>query len=355
MRKIALIPFLIVAVLVPLGKAGAAPAGPETNPLGTLRWLPDNTNENGLVPAGLNRLVVIYDRSLNDAGKPANLLAKGTFGVKFASALPEVRMKGHSPNVGATQDAGAPSPAFDEVFAGIEGDIRDGACSKAGTSAFSAAFTTTRTFFHAGTSPYQPQTGSGACEVVQASTPVSGGFSTRVTTYVPGFWIDVQWPKHEDELGSGGEGNLLAEVWYSAVYDKDGDSTPFYQPDAAGVSDSVGSPGDYDQTFAFAGRPGAIGAPCSELEAGEPPADPGTYQSVKFQVSGGARSVSVRLFPKADWDLFVTDPAGTVRSSGRGPGFDENVSVTNPISGQWTMTACSFSGEPSVIGGVIVS
>jgi hypothetical protein len=355
MRKIVLIPFLLLAALAPLGKAGAAPADKgETNPLGTLRWLPDNTNQSAQVPAGLSRLVVIYDRSLNAAGKPSPLLANGSFGLKLGTTSPEVRMKGHSTKVGATQEEGAPAQ-LDEVFAGVQGDIRDGACSMAGTPSFSAAFTSTRTFFFSGSSPYQPQSGSGACEKVESSTPVGGGFQTRVTTYVPGFWIDVQWPTHDDELGSGGAGHLLADVWYTAVYDTENESGDFYETaDASGVSKSVGSPGDYDQTLAFGGQPGAVGAPCSELDFGEPPAAEDTYQSVDVQVPGGAKNVTVRLFPKADWDLFVKDPTGKVTSSAHGPGFDETVSV-NAIAGTWTITACNFSGEPSVIGGVIVS
>jgi hypothetical protein len=354
MRKIILIPFLLLAVLAPLGKAGAAPAGSETNPLGTLRWLPDNTNEGTSVTAGTSRLVLIYDRSLNTAGKPSALLANGSFGVKFASTSPEIRMKAHSSSVGATQDEGAPAQ-LDEVFAGLQGDVRDGGCSLAGTPSFSAAFTTTRTFFFSGSSPYQPQAGTGACEKVDSSTPLAGGFQTRVTTYVPGFWIDVEWPTHDDELGSGGAAHALADVWYTAVYDTGNESGDFYETaDAAGVSDSVGSPGDYDQTFAFGGQPGAIGAPCAEFDVGEPPAAEDTYQSIKVQVPGGARNITVRLFPKADWDLFVADPTGTVTSSGHGPGLDETV-TTKAIAGEWTITACNFSGEPSVVGGVIIN
>lgn len=185
MRRMAiLLVLLALAALAPASTVAAAPAGPETNPVGTLRWLPDNTNE--APPAGLHRLVVIYDRSLNAAGKPAELLTKGAFGLKIATTTPDLRMKGHSAGVGSIEDAGGPAE-IDEVFMGVEGDIRDGACSRVGTSGFSAAFTSTRTFVHQGTEPYEPQSGPGACEVVDSSVAVSGGFQTRVTTHVPGF------------------------------------------------------------------------------------------------------------------------------------------------------------------------
>jgi hypothetical protein len=230
MRKWAISLVLVaLASLTPVGTASAAPAGPETNPVGTLRWLPENTNERPA--AGVHRLVVIYDRSLNSSGKPSTMLANGAFGLKIASLSPDLRMKGHSPAVGSIDDAGGPAQ-LDEVFVGVEGDVRDGACSRAGTSGFSAAFTTTRTFVHPGSSPYTPQSGPGACEVVDSSTPTGGGFQTRVTTHVPGFWIDVQGP-----------GQVLTELWYEAVYDTDGESGDFYETsDDAGASKSVGSP-----------------------------------------------------------------------------------------------------------------
>ena len=356
MKKTVLLPLLLIAALAPAGRAGAAPAGPETNPIGTLRWLPDNTNESSQVPSGLSRLVVIYDRSLNSAGKASDLLTNGAFGVKFSTTSPEIRMKGHSSGVEGTQDAGLPSPALDEVFAGVHGDIRDGACSKAGTSSFAAAFTTTRVFFHAGGSPYQPQTGSGACEVVQSSTPVGSGFQTRVITYVPGFWIDVEWPEHSDPLDVTG-GQALADLWYTAVYDTEAESGDFYETaDSAGISDSVGSPGDYDITFAAAATPGGSGLPCGGLVTNQPGAPGGTYQRIEIQVPGGAQNLTVRLFPKLDWDLALIDPDNITKAtyrSGHGPGFVETVTVP-AMAGKWTIVACNFAGEPTVMGGVII-
>jgi hypothetical protein len=352
MRKTVLIPLLVLAAMLPVGTAGAAPAGPETNPIGTLRWLPDNTNETSAVPSGLSRLVFIFDRSLNAQGKPANLLANGSFGVKILTTSPQITMKGHSDGVSATQDEGAPAQ-IDEVLAGVHGDIRDGACSKAGTSSFAAAFTTTRTFFHSGTTPYQPQSGSGSCEVVESSTSNGSGFQTRVKTYVAGFWIDVLWPTQADVLSTGDQAHPLAEVWYTAVYDTENESGDFYETsDASGISKSVGSPGDYDVTFASAAVPGAIGAPCAAYPV-VPPASPETYSETTVTAPGGATTVTVRLFPKADWDLVVVDPNGVATTSGRGPGFVEE--VTRPaIPGVWTIRACNFAGEPTVIGGVII-
>jgi len=352
MRKIGIsLVLLVLATLAPASTAAAAPAGPETNPVGTLMWLPDNTNETPV--AGLHRLVVVYDRSLNAAGKPSALLTKGAFGLKIATTAPELRMKGHSPGVGSVEDAGGPAE-IDELFLGVEGDVRDGACSSVGTAGFAEAFTSTRTFTYPGSSPYQPLNGPGACEVVDSSVQVTGGFQTRVTTHVPGFWIDVEWPTHEDELGSGGPGHLLAEVWYTAVYDTAGESGDFYETaDAAGASSSIGSPGDYDLLFAAAARPGAIGAPCAGFPA-VPPAAPETYQEIKLQVPAGAKNVTVRLFPKADWDLFVTDPAGETGASGHGPGLDETVTM-KAVAGEWTIRACNFAGEPAVLGGVILN
>jgi hypothetical protein len=233
MKRIALVPFLMLAALVPTGAASAAPAGPETNPVGTIMWLPPNTNQGSQVPQGQNRLVVIYDRSLDLAGKPADLLANGAFGLKTVSNSPGLRMKNHSPHVDSIDDAGGDQlDPLDEVFAGVQGDIRDGDCDEAGTSGFSAAFSTTRTFLHQGATPYQAQNGPGACEVVEASAGSPGAFQTRVTTYVPGFWIDF--------AGATGPGGGPAQVWYTAVYDTEGESGEFYETaDSAGSSRTV--------------------------------------------------------------------------------------------------------------------
>lgn len=248
MRKTMLLPLVLLASMLPLGTAEAAPAGPETNPLGTLSWLPPNSRESSDVPAGAERLVVIYNRSLDANGNPVDLLAKGAFGLKIAANTHELRMVGHSPAVGSVDDAGGGSfTPLDEIFVGVEGDVRDGACSRVGTSEFSAAFSTARSFLHAASTPYVAQSGPGACEVVESSTPVAGGFQTVVTTHVPGFWIDVELPGGAPE----GEGNATAtaetmlhhEIWYVAVYDTEGESGDFYETsDTAGQSKSVGDP-----------------------------------------------------------------------------------------------------------------
>ncbi len=233
MKRIVLLPLVLLASLIPLGAAEAAPAGPETNPIGTLTWLPPNSRESSQVAAGSKRLVVIYDRSLdNTESRPTTLMAKGAFGLKIASSSHGLRMVGHSPGVSSLTGGGLLNPA-DKVLVGLQGDVRDGACSKVGTASFSSAFSTTRSFVHWGSTPYQPLSGPGACEVVNSSTPTGGGFKTVVTTHVPGFWIDVQLPS----------ATVKNELWYVAAYDTQGQSGKFYATsDAAGQSRSVGDP-----------------------------------------------------------------------------------------------------------------
>jgi len=240
MKRSMVLPLVLLASLTPLGTAEAAPAGPETNPLGTLSWLPPNSGDSSEVPAGAERLVVVYDRSIDSQGRPATLLANGAFGLKIASNSAEIRMVGHSDGVGSIDDAGgAPFEPVDEVFSGVEGDVRDGSCSLVGTPSFSEAFSFTRSFLHAGSTPYEAQSGPGACEVVDSSTPASGGFQTVVTTHVPGFWIDISLPA--------GAANAVEamhhEIWYAAVYDTEAESGDFYETaDDFGQSKSVGDP-----------------------------------------------------------------------------------------------------------------
>jgi hypothetical protein len=228
-KRALLVPVLLLGILIPASPAIASPAGPESNPIGSLRWLPANTNEGTEVPEGLRRLVVIYDRSLTQAGKPAELLAQGGFGVKF-TATGSLNMAGWSPRVSPVDNG---TTSLEGLHATVRGDVRDGDCSKAGTAAFSAAFSTTRTFLHSGTTPYVAQDGPGACEIVDASNPSAGGFQTRVTTFVPGFWIDLQVPTNP---GS-------PQVWYSAVFDTEGETGPYYQTaDSVGFSKSTSTP-----------------------------------------------------------------------------------------------------------------
>ena len=244
MKRFVLLPLVLLASLTPLGTAEAAPAGPETNPIGTLSWLPPNSRESAQVPAGSERLVVVYDRSIDAGGKPTALLGKGAFGLKIAANTQELRMVRHSPGVGSIDDAGgSPFTPVDQILVGVEGDVRDGACSKVGTPSFSEAFSITRSFVHFGSQPYQPQNGPGACEVRDSSTPVSGGFQTVVTTHVPGFWIDIKLPAGAAIAAD--EEAMHHEIWYAAVYDTDGESGEFYETsDAVGQSRSLGDPGE---------------------------------------------------------------------------------------------------------------
>ena len=343
MRKIATtLALLALAAVAPVGTASAAPAGPESNPVGTIRWLPSNTNQTP--PPGLHRLVVVYDRSLNAAGKPTALAAKGAFGLKIGTTSPDLRMVGHSSEVGSLQDEGAPAEV-DQIFMGVHGDVRDGACSGVGSSSFSAAFTSTRTFVHPASSPYQPQSGPGACEVVDSSVPVSGGFQTRVTTHVPGFWIDFEWPVHE-ETG----GHLLPEIWYQAVYDTGGESGDFYETaDASGASRSISVPGVYDLSFSATATPGGFGDPtCPGLG---PDAPAGTYQDFKFTPPAGTKKVLIELYPKLDWDMRVIDPQGNAVDSGENPGTKESA-LMSVVPGEYTVRACNWAGEPTVFGSV---
>lgn len=372
MRKIAPL-FLVLALAVgTLGSPASAsrddtPYGREDNALGTLRWLPKNALE---APTAANRyrLVVIYDRSLDANGQPIALKAKGTFGVKiFTTSQLDLKMKAHSPFVGDLKtlsgQPGLPAQA-DETFAGVYGDVRDGACSKAGTSAFSAAYSTSRTFFHAGTSPYAAASGAGFCEQVTASTEVRDangnviGFDTTVKTHVPGFWIDFEWPTRP--LPQLGGSRFMAEVWYGGVYDSSGDPGPFPNGvDTSGASKSVGSPGDYAQTVSFSATPGGTGPSCTDWGT---PDQPGTWADYKVTVPPTATKVTFRLFPKGDWDLIVLDPEGTKGISGNWAGSDETLVVpasgTNNIPelipGEFTMRACNFTGEQTILGSVTI-
>ncbi len=376
MRRAATIAVVLAAfaTAVPAGATQLtdSPYGREDNALGTLRWLPKNAIEKPA--ANQFRLVVVYDYSLDADGKPtAPLKTKGTFGVKFfTTSQADLTMKGRSAKVGdlktLTNQPGLPAQA-DETVAGVYGDVRDGACSKAGTAAFSSAYSTTRQFFHQGTSPYAPVSGPGICEVVDVSTEIKDsngntlGFDTRVTNHVPGFYIDVAWPKRTIPGGLGiGDSHFLAEVWYGAAYDANGDGTTFPNGvDASSSSKSVGSPGDYTATYAFTANPGAIGAPCPGTP-GVTPAPAGTWQDVKVVVPEGAKKVTFLLWPKSDWDLQVEDPTGRVTTSGFFNGFTEQEVVPSSgtgnipdlVAGEFTMRACNWAGEPTVPGAVII-
>ncbi len=374
MRRAATIALVLAAfaAAVPAGASQLtdSPYGREDNALGTLRWLPKNAIEKPA--ANQFRLVVVYDYSLDADGKPtAPLKTKGTFGVKFfTTSQADFAMKGHSAKVGDLNTlTGQTLPAqANETAAGVYGDVRDGACAKAGTPAFSAAYTTTRQFVHAGSTPYAPVSAQGICEKVDSSTAIVDadgnvtGFDTRVTNHVPGFYIDVTWPTRTVPV-AGGPGRLIPEVWYGTAYDANGDGTIFPNGvDNSSSSKSVGIPGDYNATFAFTANPGAIGIECVNTE-GNNQSFPGTYQDVKFTVPATAKKVTFLLFPKGDWDLKVINPDGTTRVSGN---FAMNEQVFAPgsgtgtnyfaelIPGEYTIRACNFAGEPNTFGAVII-
>ena len=377
MRKSALVVAALALTLAIVPAVGSAspvgdstPYGREDNAIGTLRWLPRNANEK---PTGANvsRLVVVYDTSRDEAGASIPLKAKGAFGVKmFTTNQVDVKMKGHSAKVGDLNTfTGQSLPAqANETAIAVYGDVRDGACSKAGTPAFSAAYSTTRTFFHAGSTPYAPVTAPGVCEIVDSSTEVrdaSGqllGFTTTATNHVPGFYVDVEWATRTVTGGLATNAHLLAEIWYGAAYDSAGDPGPFPNGvDTTGASKSVGSPGDYDAVYTFTANPGGTGAACVDTTGSDIGA-PGSWMDVKIQVPADAKKLTFSLFPKGDWDLKIIDPDGTERVSGWAGGFREQVIAPGSgsqafpeiIPGEYTMRACNFTGEMSTFGAVII-
>lgn len=348
--------------------APSTPYGMESNPLGTVHWLPANANESA--PTGVNRLVVVYDRSIDEAtGEPIDLLAKGPFGMKFFTPLPEPRMAAHAPSVTSLDDLGFPGEV-DTAFMGVAGDVRDGDCAKAGTEGFSAAYSTTRSFFHPGETAYEPVSGPGTCEVVDDSVAVTDeagaviGYQTTVTNHVPGFWLDVTWPTHDVSVpvfGSLSSGYVAGELWYGSFFDTGGEDGDWYAvADTTGQSTSIGGPGDYDAIFSFTANPGGLGPSCSAYP--QVPDVEDTFDEVKIEVPADATKVSFRLFPKADWDLVVLNPQGTKRVSGDAGGFDEQVVAPAAgtqnfpalIPGEYTMRGCNFTGETTVVGGVII-
>ena len=373
MRKLALIiaTALVAALAATTTSAAGAPATPygmESNPLGSTHWLPANANET--TPAGVNRLVVVYDHSIDEAtGDPIDLLAKGPFGVKFFTPLPDPRLVGHSSSVTSLDDLGFPGEV-DTAFMGVAGDVRDGDCAKAGTEAFSAAYSTTRGFFHPGEAAYEPVSGPGTCEVVddsQAVTDEAGtviGYNTTVTNHVPGFWIDITWPTHDVSVpvfGSLSSGYLAGELWYGSLFDTGGEDGEWYAVgDTTGQSTSIGGPGDYDAVYSFTANPGGLGPSCTAYP-GVPDVED-TFDEVKVEVPADATKVSFRLFPKSDWDLVVVSPGGVKKVSGDSGGFDEQViapaagtaNFPELVPGEYVMRACNFTGETTVVGGVII-
>ncbi|MFN2545412.1 MAG: hypothetical protein ABR600_12720 [Actinomycetota bacterium] len=377
MTRVLVLAFALVTALVAAPNiAQGSPQGSDTNPLGTLRWLPDNANEKAGLASGVDRLVLVYDFSRDAAtGAAKPLIANGGFGLKvFTPSLADFRMVGHSASVSTVKDLTGQDQfdSLDQVFVGVSGDTRDGACSKLGTPAFSAAYSTTRTFFFSGTTPYQATNSAGACERVDGSIPTTGGFTTTVTTFAPGFWIDVNWPKRSVSapvIGSLYDGRVEADVFYGALYDTGGESGEFPQTaDANGTSTSVGSPGDYTSTFTLSAHPGAgngSGDPCSSL--GGSSAD-GSWQDLKVSVPAGATKVTFKLFPHGDWDLVVDNQDGLRATSGYLLGGEETIVLTANGAGQvnkgtipllepgtdYTLRGCNATGETSVMGALII-
>ncbi len=366
---------MTTAVTAPVA---ASPAGGDTNPLGSLSWLPDNANEKSEVGAGRSRLVVVYDRSLNATGQPAALLGKGPFGAKFFAAS-DVTMVAHSPRLTDLKTVTGQSQAdqLDQVVMGVAGDVRDGACSNLGQGTFSAAYSTTRSFFHSGTTPYAPISGVGTCERVDSSVAsLDGagsvtGYVTRVTTFVPGFWIDVVWPEHNQTVPAVGQllgGRQQAEIFYGSFFDTGGENGDWYEvADTTGTSTSVGSPGQYDITFSLTANPGAgsnplnSSDPCSSL--GPPASPPGTWADIKVNIPPGTTKAVFKLFPHGDWDLIVIDPQGRRATNGFFVGSEETETVPSSgsgnipdlVPGEFTVRGCNPGGEPTVRGAVILT
>lgn len=374
---IVLLPMLLGAPAASAQESEAAPLGAESDPIGSLQWLPDNANEVPNVSPGTHRLTFVYDHSLDEDGTEMPLLAKGPFEMRlFTTAVTDIRMKAHSDSVSSLDGATGREElaAVDEVFAGVAGDVRDGECSKLGTPDFSSAYSTTREFVHPGEDPYPPAAGAGFCERVDDSAAVVDeegrhvGFRTTVTTFRPGFWLDLEWPEREVAIvGTNAEGRLLPELWYGALFDTDGEDAEWYEAaDDAGSSTSVWSPGQYDQVLSFSATPGASGDPCRFQGSSTTGTDavPGSWAAARIQVPEGSTKAIFRLFPKGDWNLTVSSPSGERGLSvGSIAGFDETVVVPgegpNDIGtlepGEYTMLACNLAGEQVVTGAVRIS
>ncbi|HVM12239.1 MAG TPA: hypothetical protein VM638_07175 [Actinomycetota bacterium] len=364
MRKIVALLSLIVATTPAVAPAtDAMPAG-ATDPLGSLRWLPRGANER---PQGhSSRLVVVYDRSLDDGGV-VPLRAKGPFVVGLSTTtVGQMTIAGHSPSVSVARgDTGSPEAEFvlhavDGYLGAWTGDIRDGDCAKAGTGAFSAAYSTTRSFFHPGAAPYAPSTTAGGCEVVDAATAVRDsagrhlGFDTIVTTHVPGFWIDVFYSELSTATFRPGRAN--ADIWYEAAYDEEGEEGLWHEvADAAGISTAVDAP--YDQILTFRATPGGTATPCLSLTD---PTLPGSFGERSVHVPVGTSSVTFQLFPKGSWEMRVIDPSGQFRSGLAVPGRRQVISAPGsgtfdfPVlrPGWFTVRACNIAGEHEVVAAV---
>lgn len=349
---------LLIPALVLLMAFGGAPtmslaaSAPvpvlETNPVGELRWMPGNANEKA-TGFGIYRLVVAYDE---------DMLAKGTFGLKlFTTAVlaadgttTPLQVVGHSPSVTTLEDQGAPAE-LSNAFAGFAGDVRDGDCANVGTEEFSAAYTTTRTVDPA----YQVQ----ECETAEPVVVNGETVALNVTTHVPGFWVDIDWPLQAGALDQKG-GHALAEVWYGAVYDTNGgDGNWFTEAEGVGNSVSVYSPGTYHKVFTFTATPGGMAAP--ECHDWIPQNAPNSFQELEFEITQeqidgfeamGVKGFTFALYPKGDWDFFVDGPGGMDGEAGN---FTAHETVdTGLAAGTWKLRGCNFAGDPHVPGAVVL-
>jgi hypothetical protein len=241
MKRIALAATVLSLFAMSAPIAGAA-APTDTNPIGSLRYLPSGTNEQPA--AGATRLVVVFSDGSIEAGTGAAvaLAANGPFGVRFSGVVvtatgPAVpTMVGHSQPMDDVKSASsnmAPD-AINGAIAGVAGDTRDGACSKVGTPSFLYAYSKTRT--ETTTQPYAPV----PCERIDSAIPIMSGTSitgwtTTITKFTPGFWIDL--------TGVPTATWTNAVLHYGAVYDTEGQSGEFYTTsDEAGSASLVGGP-----------------------------------------------------------------------------------------------------------------
>lgn len=325
----------------------------ENNPVGSLNWLPPNANEAGDVGFGEQRMIVLYDHSLDADGAPTDLIAAGPFGMKISTtALVHVStgepfpltMVDQSPFVSTLETGqGAPDGA-DDYFMGVAGDVRDGACSNledGDATDMSTAFTTTFTTTNESATPQLDE-----CQLASTTDNGDGTFTHTITTYVPGFWVDVKWRLDTPPLDN--TGYTFAEVWYSAMVDTDGEDGEFYETaDTIGQSTSTGGPHNFDLTLTLTANPGGMSLP--ECYDWTPQNVPGSVDERTIDLSQYAGSeISVGLWNKGDWDLFVEGPDGGGGNGGGGLMVGE-VWEGSFTPGDWTIRGCNFAGEYEVL------
>lgn len=329
----------------PALEAAAPEPVPETNPIGTMKWLPVVANER---PTGFQnfRLVVLYDHSLDpDTGEPTDLQADGPWGMKVASnsvtdstgLLPAIKLVGHSEHVSSLDDAGLPPEleAVDRAFMGLAGDVRDGDCANVADgdpSDLSYAYSTTFTL--------PGDVAAADCQVVksQQTDPQTGEvISTTITEYVPGFWFDVNWPYETDLLGGGGDGHTLSELWYGAMPGfNDSDPTAFAEATETGLGETLRGPGDYIERHILSDSDPNPEFPCD-----------GSGHTVPFTVPAvpkGAKGIQADLYPLGDWDLQISGDASGESGNSH---VSESVRILKVSEGQaFDIEGCNFSGGP---------